>query len=68
MQKPAELVPDHTSPPLEEEFTRPMKSYRGPLNHRIMLLSSPVSLCFSITGLPSTLALPEIITEVQQKA
>ena len=68
MQKPAELTPDHTSPPCDGEFTRPMNEYMLPWNHSILLFSSPVSRCLSITGRPSARTPPEMITEVQQKA
>ena len=62
------MVPDHTSPPFEDESTSPMNEYAGPLNHRIRLFNSPESRCFIITGRPSALTPPEMITEVQQKA
>ena len=59
------MVPVQAMPPLSGEFTRARKVYFGPLKYSILLLSSPVSLCFQSRGFPSFVSFPVIIADVQ---
>ena len=64
IQKPASFMPDHTSPSNVGEFISPIKAYFSPWKCVIRLLSSPVSRCLNMSGLPDGVALPLIMKDV----
>ena len=64
MEKPAVLLPIHTSPPGESELTRPTKEYISPLKCPMLFSRVPVSRCFQRSGLPSGVAHPGIMADV----
>ena len=68
IQNPASFIPAHTSPSKLGELTNPMNAYFDPLKCAIRLLSSPVSRCLNIIGLPDGVALPLMMKDVQGKA